>query len=78
MTTDFTAYKVSIEKILKGAGWSTPPFRFDPGRRVLTRCQADDDGYCDWQGCPQLRDKEPRTTGRHCPLDSGENRKEAE
>jgi hypothetical protein len=38
------------------------------GRR-MTRCHSDDDGYCDWSGCPQLRDNEPAATGRHCPLD---------
>ena len=38
------------------------------GRR-MTRCHSDDDGHCDWLECPQLRDKEPAATGRHCPLD---------
>lgn len=32
-------------------------------------CRADDDGWCDWKGCPQLRDNEPYTSRRHCPLD---------
>jgi hypothetical protein len=35
----------------------------------MTRCQSDDDGYCEWRGCPQLRDNEPKKSGRHCPLD---------
>jgi hypothetical protein len=33
-------------------------------------CQADQDGYCVWGGCPQLRDGEPSSSGRHCPMDS--------
>lgn len=36
----------------------------------LTRCQADSDGDCSHDKCPQLRDGEPRATGRHCPLDN--------
>lgn len=31
-------------------------------------CHSDNDGECEWEGCPQLRDGEPRSTGRHCPL----------
>lgn len=36
----------------------------------MTRCQSDDDGACDWEGCPQNRDGEPHKSGRHCPLDT--------
>jgi len=32
-------------------------------------CHADRDGDCSWRECPQLRDGEPKKTGRHCPLD---------
>lgn len=32
-------------------------------------CHAGKDGDCYWKECPQLRDKEPETSGRHCPLD---------
>jgi hypothetical protein len=46
-----------------------PPQWYDPQRRKLTRCRADDDGMCVWQDCPQLRDAEPARTGRHCPWD---------
>jgi len=46
-----------------------PNYRYDSGRRVMTRCQSDSDGDCSWAHCPQLRDNEPETTGRHCPLD---------
>jgi hypothetical protein len=53
-----------------------PPFRYDHSQRCVTRCQADDSGDCECVDCPQLRDKEPKTTGRHCPLDSGENRRD--
>jgi hypothetical protein len=31
-------------------------------------CRAAVDGECVWKGCPQLRDGEPRRTGRSCPL----------
>jgi len=47
-----------------------PAWRYDAGRRIMTRCQACDDGCCDWDGCPQVRDGEPEATGRHCPLDT--------
>lgn len=33
-------------------------------------CHADRDGDCHWAWCPQLRDDEPESTGRHCPLDT--------
>lgn len=32
------------------------------------RCHADMDGDCEWEHCPQLRDNEPRASGRSCPL----------
>jgi|GEM_PF-5987150 hypothetical protein len=32
-------------------------------------CHADRDGDCEHADCPQLRDGEPKATGRHCPLD---------
>lgn len=34
-------------------------------------CHAAKDGDCMWKKCPQIRDDEPRATGRHCPLDLG-------
>lgn len=46
-----------------------PKPRLHLQQRRITLCQADDDDYCDWRDCPQLRDKEPAATGRHCPLD---------
>ena len=33
-------------------------------------CHAAKDGECNWEHCPQLRDGEPKKTGRHCPLDN--------
>lgn len=36
----------------------------------LKRCAAGRDGECGHTQCPQLRDGEPRATGRHCPLDN--------
>lgn len=35
----------------------------------LTNCASDDDGDCIHAECPQLRDGEPKRSGRHCPLD---------
>jgi hypothetical protein len=48
---------------------ANPPPRLDLQRRRMTRCQSDDDGYCDWEYCPQNQAGEPKATGRHCPLD---------
>jgi len=42
-------------------GWRALPF---------TRCAAGRDGECSHAECPQLRDNEPRASGRHCPLDN--------
>ncbi|HEU6454004.1 MAG TPA: hypothetical protein VN201_00915 [Roseateles sp.] len=36
----------------------------------LTGCAAGKDGDCTHSQCPQLRDGEPKATGRHCPLDA--------
>lgn len=33
-------------------------------------CHAGNDGDCSWSACPQLRDGEPASSGRHCPLDA--------
>jgi hypothetical protein len=43
-------------------------------KQPLVRCAADRDGECAHSDCPQMRDGEPRTSGRHCPLDSEEQR----
>lgn len=51
----------------------TPKPRFSLSQHRMTRCQSDDDGDCDWEGCPQLRDNEPTRSGRHCPLDKHED-----
>jgi hypothetical protein len=37
-------------------------------------CQSDDDGHCNWAGCPQLNDGEPAKSGRHCPRDARRGR----
>lgn len=34
------------------------------------QCHAQKDGDCFWKDCPQLRDDEPKKSGRHCPLDT--------
>ena len=45
----------------------------DTKHAPLTRCAAGRDGECGHAQCPQLRDNEPRATGRHCPLDCAHN-----
>jgi hypothetical protein len=50
---------------------ANPPLKLHWEQRRMTRCQADEDD-CDWEHCPQIRDGEPRATGRHCPLDREE------
>lgn len=50
-----------------------PPLKLHWHMRQVTRCQADSDDECDYSECPQLRDNEPRATGRHCPLDKCED-----
>jgi hypothetical protein len=39
-------------------------------RRPLVGCAAARDGDCTHPDCPQFHDKEPQSTGRHCPLDT--------
>lgn len=36
--------------------------------RFRGQCRSGEDGDCEWEGCPQLRDGEPEKTGRSCPL----------
>ena len=36
-------------------------------------CHAGQDGECNWDKCPQIKDGEPIKTGRHCPLDTRED-----
>jgi hypothetical protein len=38
-------------------------------QEVHPYCHADSDGDCEWEGCPQKRDGEPKKSGRHCPYD---------
>ena len=35
----------------------------------IPQCYAGRDGECHWRFCPQLRDNEPESSNRHCPLD---------
>ena len=44
------------------------PIARDP--QVDGGCRSNDDGHCEWERCPQLCDDEPKTSGRHCPLDT--------
>jgi len=56
-----------MDKFAKERALAKP--KYDHGSRSITHCQADCDGDCAWEHCPQLRDNEPFATGRHCPLD---------
>lgn len=40
----------------------------------ITICKAGQDGDCNHPLCPQIRDNEPETTGRHCPIDKAKYR----
>ena len=33
------------------------------------KCRSHEDGECFWDECPQIRDGEPKKSGRHCPHD---------
>jgi hypothetical protein len=48
----------------------TPADKEGAKPKPLTRCAAARDGDCTHAQCPQLRDGEPRATGRHCPIDA--------
>lgn len=50
--------------------WQTGRKAWNERNKPLVRCAANRDGECVNTGCPQLRDKEPHATGRHCPLDN--------
>lgn len=43
------------------------------GKYTEERCHAASDGECFWEHCPQLLDGEPRKSGRHCPIDRGDD-----
>lgn len=43
-----------------------PPAKVLP----LVHCAADKDGECRHKDCPQIRDDEPKRSGRHCPIDT--------
>lgn len=50
--------------------WFYEGFEIEPGDLTgepITRCASDNDGECT-PSCPQLRDNEPHTSGRSCPL----------
>ena len=42
------------------------------GPEAEVQCHAQQDGDCSWRDCPQVRDGEPNSSGRHCPLDAEE------
>lgn len=67
---DINLGHVALALLSKPEEEQKPEVRYDMQRRMNTGCQADaDDDMCTWAGCPQLRDGEPKKSGRHCPLD---------
>ncbi|WP_167668406.1 hypothetical protein [Roseomonas gilardii] len=42
-------------------------------KKAPQHCHGGRDGECNWKRCPQIRDNEPEATGRHCPLDTGDD-----
>lgn len=52
---------------------STPQQVESLAPQPLTSCAAARDGECHHKLCPQIRDNEPYVSGRHCPLDHGED-----
>lgn len=62
---------------LNCGGWTQPveACPLDDRRKLKPpRCHAARDGDCAWSECPQIRDDEPRRSGRTCPLPWGEER----
>jgi hypothetical protein len=47
-----------------------------PENESFAGCHAGRDGECNWDRCPQNRDNEPAKSGRHCPLDQGDDEEE--
>lgn len=39
----------------------------ESGDEDLGYCRSERDGDCNWSECPQLRDGEPKRSGRNCP-----------
>jgi hypothetical protein len=63
--------RAAIDAALAQAGKEKPVAWYE---KPLTRCAASrGDGECFHTQCPQLRDGEPKKSGRHCPLDTRED-----
>ena len=70
-------WEMGIRRIASIVGMSGRDFEIDDVVRLvrqhvepLKHCAAGRDGECGHIKCPQLIDKEPASTGRHCPLDN--------
>jgi hypothetical protein len=64
-------YSADVNVVLEEGGSVHTPVYASSG--FEHGCHASRDGDCYWVGCPQTRDGEPKATGRHCPLDNGED-----
>lgn len=74
-TTTYLPYQRGrVKVVIEDAPPATQPGpRVLPAPEPMPRCHAGRDGECYWQGCPQLADGEPEASGRHCPLDTGDD-----
>ncbi len=64
---------VELERDFTTAKLVKPPSAPLPTRPLSDGCHSGKDGECNWSGCPQERDGEPAKSGRHCPLDKGDD-----
>lgn len=65
VTGDRIVTDIPSDKYKKG--WDTI-FMKNKEEKPLVTCASHQDGDCYHKQCPQLRDDEPKTSGRSCPL----------
>ncbi|UCF25211.1 MAG: hypothetical protein JSV72_07345 [Ralstonia sp.] len=69
----FNMWESARDKMTAWRGFAQPPAMTGSGKPEtpisLKRCAAGQDGECCHALCPQIRDGEPKRSGRHCPLD---------
>ncbi len=68
LTLGHYSMNLTLISAVKGAKALHDKRRRKQENEVLTRCQCGTDGECNHPNCPQIRDGEPKKTGRHCPL----------
>jgi hypothetical protein len=69
LLAEWDAKDLIAELVARGAVVIEIPSNLLPVElQAYRRCQAHKDGECTWALCPQIRDGEPKKSGRHCPL----------